>query len=92
MIAAQGIIFFAAGSETTASTLATTCYYLAKNPKVQEKAFKEIQEVIQRHNGVINYETIKDLHYLEAVVAEDLRIAPPVMVHSRLCTKDCEVI
>ncbi len=35
MIVAQGVVFFIAGYETTANTLSTLCYNLAKNPLVQ---------------------------------------------------------
>ena len=35
IIVAQSAIFFLAGQETTANTLSTTCYNLAKNPDVQ---------------------------------------------------------
>ena len=37
IITAQGIIFFAAGFETTSHTLSTLTYNLAVNPKIQEK-------------------------------------------------------
>ena len=37
VITAQGIIFFAAGFETTSHTLSTLTYNLAMNPDVQEK-------------------------------------------------------
>ena len=35
LITAQGVIFFAAGFETTASTLSTLSYNLAKHPEIQ---------------------------------------------------------
>ncbi len=35
IIIAQGVIFFIAGFETTANTLSTLCYNLAKYPQVQ---------------------------------------------------------
>ena len=35
LITAQGVIFFAAGFETTASNLSTLSFNLAKNPDVQ---------------------------------------------------------
>jgi cytochrome P450 len=34
-ITAQGVIFFVAGFETTANTLSTISYHLAKNPDIQ---------------------------------------------------------
>ncbi len=35
LITAQGVIFFVAGFETTASTLSTLSYNLAKHPEIQ---------------------------------------------------------
>ncbi len=35
LITAQGVIFFAAGFETTSSTLSTFSYNLAKHPEIQ---------------------------------------------------------
>ena len=37
LITAQGVIFFAAGFETTANTLSTLSYNLAKHPEIQVK-------------------------------------------------------
>jgi len=54
MIAAQGVIFFAAGFETTASTLSTLSYNLAKHPEIQEKLFLEIQEAMDASDGKID--------------------------------------
>src|SRR5699024_2590671 len=41
-IIAQSVLFFAAGFETTASTLTNCVYELAKNPEVQEKLYAEL--------------------------------------------------
>ena len=41
---AQVFVFLAAGYETTATTLAYLCYYLALYPKIQKKLQDEIDE------------------------------------------------
>ncbi len=48
-ILAQGILFFLAGYETTANTLALFGYQLALNPDVQDRLIKEIDEVLSGH-------------------------------------------
>ena len=58
---------------------------------MQEKLHWEISEVLSKHSGQINHETIADMVYLDAILAENLRIFPPVIVQNRICVKDCEV-
>lgn len=91
IVTAQGIIFFAAGFETTSNTMTTLLYNLAMNPDVQEKLYGEIKEVLEEHDGRVDHETIGELKYLEAAIQEDLRLLGPITLHARLCTKDCQV-
>ena len=64
-VTAQAFIFFAAGFETSSSTLSYCMYELAKNPEIQQKAHAEIDEVLKKHDGRITYESISDMKYLE---------------------------
>ena len=41
-ILAQGLLFFIAGYETTATSIAFLLYSLAMNPEIQEKLHEEI--------------------------------------------------
>ena len=91
IVTAQGTIFFVAGYETTASTLTSLSYFLSKHPEIQERVYDEVTDVMQRHDGKIDHETISEMEYLEACVNESLRLLPPFLVIFRLCTKDCEV-
>ena len=90
MVVSQGIIFLAAGFETTANTLGSLTYNLAKHPQIQQKCYDEIQDVISNKN-VINHETISELHYLEACIKENLRLFPPIIRNQRYCNRDTEV-
>ena len=90
MMDAQGMVFLIAGYETTANTLGSAVFLLAKNPDVQDELFEEITAVCESSNK-INHETIKDMHLLEAAIKETLRLRPPVTEHDRVCMKDCEV-
>ncbi|XP_071944060.1 cytochrome P450 2U1-like [Antedon mediterranea] len=68
---------FAAGTETTASTLKWAILYLALNPDIQAKVYDEIESVC----GQTNPPTLKDrpkLVYTEAVMMEVTRIRPAV--------------
>ena len=92
IITAQGIVFFLAGYETTANTLSTLTYNLAKYPEAQQTIYEEISEVMENNGGVIDHETINQMEYLDAALQENLRLNGPVTNHFRLCNKDCEVL
>ncbi|XP_046629107.1 uncharacterized protein LOC124309484 [Neodiprion virginianus] len=88
--AAQAFVFWAAGFETTSSTVTHTLYELSVHPEIQDKVAKEINTVIEEF-GEISYDSVKAMPYLDKVVAETLRKYPPVPMLNRECTKDFEI-
>lgn len=68
-VIAQSFLFFTAGFETSSTTLALCLYELAVEERVQEKTRKHIQEVLMKHNGVLCYEALQDLTYLDKVLS-----------------------
>ncbi|CAH2049414.1 unnamed protein product, partial [Iphiclides podalirius] len=78
IIAAQAFIFYAAGYETSATTMSFMLFELAKSPDVQEKMIAEVDEVLKTHNGEVTYEMLKDLKYMQKVFYETLRKYPLV--------------
>jgi len=89
-IIGQAIIFILAGFETTASTLTSLSYCLAKNPNVLEKLVEEVDGVVEASEGKIDQESIREMPYLEACIKETLRLLPPVFRTDRTCVKDWE--
>ena len=57
MLDAQGMVFLIAGYETTANTLQSAVYLLAKNPDVQDQLHEEVINICESSNK-INHETI----------------------------------
>ncbi|XP_045538876.1 cytochrome P450 6B5-like [Papilio machaon] len=78
VIAAQAFVFYVAGYETSASTMTFLFYELAKHPEIQDKVIAEIDEVLKRHNGEINYDCLNEMTYLQQVFDETLRKYPIV--------------
>ncbi|XP_014357509.2 cytochrome P450 6B5 [Papilio machaon] len=78
VIAAQAFVFYAAGYETSASTMTYLFYELAKHPEIQDKVIAEIDEVLKRHNGEMNYDCLNEMTYLQQVFDETLRKYPIV--------------
>ncbi|XP_071101674.1 cytochrome P450 3A29-like [Haliotis cracherodii] len=80
-IVAQGILFFIAGYETTASTLQFVSYCLATHPDIQKKAYNEIKEKLG--NEYPDYDNIGKLKYLDSVITETLRLYPAAVMLNR---------
>ncbi|KPJ15756.1 Cytochrome P450 6B4 [Papilio machaon] len=78
VLAAQAFVFYAAGYETSASTMTYLFYEVAKNPEIQEKVIAEIDEVLKRHNDEITYDCLNEMTYLQQVFDETLRKYPIV--------------
>lgn len=74
-VQAVGIII--AGSETTATGLLATFYYLVRNPDKLKKLQHEIRGRFKSRED-INSESTHKLTYLNAVIEEGLRLFPPL--------------
>lgn len=67
-MAAQALLFLAAGFDTSATALAFSFYEIALNRDVQMKIRKEVDEVIKKHAGKPSYQALQDMTYVEAVI------------------------
>lgn len=67
-LAAQAIVFFGAGNETSATTLTFVMHELANNPDIQQRVHDEIDQVLERNDGQVTYDSISEMKYLEACI------------------------
>lgn len=67
-IAAQCYVFFIAGFETSSTTMAFALYELSRNPDIQDKVRKEVQDVSAKYDGKLTYDSIQDMKYLGQVI------------------------
>ncbi|KAI2613387.1 putative benzoate 4-monooxygenase cytochrome P450 [Hypoxylon sp. NC1633] len=70
-------LLIVAGSETTATTLAATLFYLAKYPTVFKKLQSQVDAVMP-NPADWTYEKAKSITYLDNIIEEALRLKPAV--------------
>lgn len=88
-LAAQALVLFLGGFETTASLMQVCCWELARNPEIQRKLIEEVDETLSALGGKeISYETLNNLKYHEMVLNETLRKWPSFRVTPRYCESD----
>ncbi|XP_075795493.1 thromboxane-A synthase isoform X2 [Pelodiscus sinensis] len=89
-IVGQAFIFLIAGYETTTNALSFATYLLATNPECQERLLQEIDEFSEKHD-IPDYQNVRELPYLDMVIAETLRMYPPAFRFTRETLRDCVV-
>nr|ASX93978.1 cytochrome P450 CYP6CV6 [Zygaena filipendulae] len=76
LIAAQALIFYAAGFETSSATMSFLVHELALHQDIQERAYQEVNKVYEKYEGKLSYEALSEMTYLEMVFDATLRKYP----------------
>jgi cytochrome P450 len=82
----EAITIFLAGHETTATALAWTWYLLAEHPEVEARVHDEIDRVLGDRTATAA--DVPQLAYIRDVVAEAMRLYPPVWSTSRRAIRE----
>jgi len=85
----EAVTMFAAGHETTATTLTWTFYLLSKHPTVLRRLRAELDEVLKGREP-----TLDDLHHLPytlMVIKESMRLYPPAWIVGRHASEQDKV-
>lgn len=77
------LTYLTAGSETTPSAMAWTCYLLAQHPDIQEELRDEVAAFDIDTRGTASVQSLQQLTLLQAVIKESLRLYPPVWALGR---------
>lgn len=88
MAVAQATSLFFDGYETSSSVLSFVIYRLAENPRIQQKARAEVNEVFRRHNHELTYEAVKSMNYLEWIMYEAMRLNPGLGELAKTCNEE----
>lgn len=78
--------FLGAGFETTAAALAWTWYLLSQNPEARARLGRELDDVLGGREPTVA--DVDNLPWTQAVVAEAMRVYPPIMGLARVAKGD----
>ncbi|KWX24635.1 cytochrome P450 [Mycolicibacterium wolinskyi] len=78
--------FLGAGFETTAAALAWTWYLLSQNPEARQRLGRELDDVLGGREPTAD--DVDNLPWTQAVVAEAMRVYPPIMGVARMAKGD----
>ncbi|MFG1798274.1 cytochrome P450 [Nocardia sp. NPDC049149] len=85
----QIVVFFIAGSETTAGALAWSLLMLCMHPRVLAQTLDEVDRVVT--DGTVRYEQLTRLSVTTRVLTEAMRLYPPGWMFTRTVTVDTEL-
>ncbi|KAJ4480220.1 lanosterol 14-alpha-demethylase [Lentinula aciculospora] len=94
VIANLMITLLMAGRHTSVATGSWILIYLANNPSIANDLYAEQINYFGQPDGKfgsISYDDIRNLHLLNAVIRETLRLQPPIHSISRMVRKDVTV-
>ncbi|KAF5511195.1 Trichothecene C-15 hydroxylase [Colletotrichum siamense] len=75
----NSVLLTTAGSETTATTLAATTYFLATHPEALQKLNDEVRSAFKSEDE-IDVNSVQNLPYMLAVLKEAMRVHPAVAI------------
>lgn len=91
MLASHVFSFFVDGFETSSVTLSFVAYQLAKHPEIQEKLRQEVLTVLEKYDGELTYEGMKEMTYMDQVINESQRLVPALGNMTKMCTQEFEL-
>lgn len=83
------ITLLAAGHETIATAMTWTLYLLSRHPAVEHRLVDEVESVLA--NEQPSAESLEGLKFTRQVLAESMRLYPPLWALSRKAIERCEI-
>ncbi|CAF1497412.1 unnamed protein product [Didymodactylos carnosus] len=89
LIKQETLAFIVAGHETSSNLMSWCIYCLVSNPDAMDDCIKEIDRVLK--GELPTAESLKQLHVIDSVLHETLRLYPPAPLSGRDCLADNEI-
>ncbi|TPX63342.1 hypothetical protein SpCBS45565_g06691 [Spizellomyces sp. 'palustris'] len=83
--------FILASHETSSNAATATLFHLIQKAASLQRLLNEIDQVVGK-DGILTWENVHALKYLELVVKETLRVSGPVAMIGRNMTKDAVIL
>uniref|UniRef100_A0A182Q7Y3 Cytochrome P450 n=1 Tax=Anopheles farauti TaxID=69004 RepID=A0A182Q7Y3_9DIPT len=84
--------FMFEGHDTTTSAISFLLQSLAKNPSIQQKVFDELRDIVgDDRTRPVTMAMLNDMHYLDLVIKETLRLYPSVPLIGRKMQQTTEI-
>lgn len=88
-IIANIVLFWLAGFDTTSTLLTSSSYLLAMYPSIQDKLHLEVKKALEGTDiKDLQYEQLTSMKYLDAFIAEVLRLFPATTRLERIARED----
>jgi cytochrome P450 len=68
-LVAQAVIFILGGLDTLSTAMTFALHELAINSEVQDRLVQEIKEYHEKNNGVLDFDTLQNMTYMDMVVS-----------------------
>ncbi|XP_071639301.1 cytochrome P450 6a2-like [Temnothorax longispinosus] len=91
MLTGQALSFFIDGYETSSTVMSFIGFHLASYPEIQEKLREEVLSVLNKYDGEITYEGLREMTYMDQVFNESMRMVPVIVLIKKRCTEEFEL-
>ncbi|XP_011685892.1 PREDICTED: cytochrome P450 6a2-like [Wasmannia auropunctata] len=77
--------------EVFSSVMSFVGLHMANYPEIQEKLREEVKSVLNRYNGEVTYESLREMTYMDQVLNESFRLLPAALIMKKRCTEEIEL-
>lgn len=91
LIRDQLLTMLIAGHDTSTALLAWTFYLLGMHPEIMAQVRAEVDAVVGAQEEPPTVDQVNELHFLDQVLKETLRLYPPIHIGNRRAPHDIEV-